>query len=1418
MAEDVIARQGDVTSARGVSELDGWTETGRRSLIIDDVDAGLEGNGGGSLLLSGRDENGDIKTQGAITGRGTFQCETECAPERRGASEVERVRNNVCETLVKCVGVERDVEVTRGELNAEAQEFVPGQPVVARVGGRTGPLKLTVKIDGVAVEFLCDTGAESTILSRRCFDTLSRETQRKFQDCASTLTMPDGRETVSKGPVLCTMQVGDRTVCEVVFVAEIADYALLGWDAQLALGVRYDVAGVDLVGETRVRRVFNPVVRRVTATGEFTVPARSEMIVNGKFDVGDEHGDMLVGSVWDPGESGMIVARAVIRTDSGDCPVRLINLSDSPKLVKPGEVIAGVEEVDDLTEVDGSDELGAGEGLPSHLEDVLEQTVKEARLSALVAGQFRKFLTKHAKVFAANDADLGRTNLVEHHIDTGGAAPIRQAPRRIPIAQQSECDREVRTMLEQGVIEPGQSPWASPVVLVRKKDGSLRFCVDYRKLNTVTKFDAYPLPRIDETLEALGGAQWFTTLDLISGYWQVGLTPEARLKSAFCVRSGLYLWNVMPFGLCNAPSTFERLMETVLQGLQWSSCLVYLDDIVIFGRTEREMLDRMDEVFERLGKAGLKVKPRKCKFFASETNYLGHVIGRDGIRVSPEKVAAVKEWPVPECTTEVRSFLGTASYYRRFVAGFATIAAPLHNLTGKDVPFVWSPECQRAFDQLKDVLSRAPVLAFPVPGAKFVLDTDASDCGIGAVLSQLVPAGTDGDGAELFEERVLGYASRSLSVHEKRYCTTRKELLAVVWFMRYFRPYLYGQEFLVRTDHSSLQWICSFWEPEGQIARWLQIIGEYRFKVQHREGKKHANADGLSRQGKCKQCGKNVPDEAVEITEPIRCPERLVESGQRIVTKVRAVTLEPEWTPNQLAAWQALDKELLPVVEPLKAGRVPTQAEITSWPAVSKRLMADFERLKLVDGVVYRRWFDLSGNEARQQLLAPRQIRTKILENAHDGQVAGHYAVKQTLGKIREHFFWPGMTTDVRHYCRSCVICQQRRPAPKRPHHPLVQDRVGEPMQRLTVDILGFDKATPRGNRYILVMVDTLTKWAEAVAMPNETAETVAKVLVEHVVCRLGVPAQIHSDQGRQFEAELFQQMCDLLGIRKTRTTPLHPQSDGQTERLNRTLLDLLSKLAIDSPADWDTKLPFALAAYRSTPHSTTGETPNRLMLGREVNTPLRLLAPVAPDDTDRNAWVEQLHENFAEAHVRVQEHIGKAQRLQKTGHDRFQKGYSFVEGQRVWLMDTRSQRGVPRKLNPYRWKGPYVVRKRISAAVYLIAIAGGRSQVVNVDRLKPYVERQALDPGAPAVADDVSVAHGPENGEPDARAEEHVSDDEPEAGNDDQTPEVGADGRPDELAEVGQERRDVVRRRPVRARRPPRRFGAFEMAGTDGD
>ncbi|GFV28488.1 retrovirus-related Pol polyprotein from transposon 297 [Trichonephila clavipes] len=448
-----------------------------------------------------------------------------------------------------------------------------------------------------------------------------------------------------------------------------------------------------------------------------------------------------------------------------------------------------------------------------------------------------------------NSSDIGHTTVTQHRIDTADHPPIKQHPRRLPFAKQEEVGTLLREMQENDIIEPSSSPWASPIVLVRKKDGSTRFCVDYRKLNDVTKKDSYPLPRIDDTLDTLSGHKWFSTLDLKSGYWQVEIHPEDREKTAFTSGQGLWQFKVMPFGLCNAPATFERLMETVLKGLTFEACLIYLDDVIIGGRTFEEHLQNIRKVLSKLSDANLKLNPSKCKFFQKEVNYLGHIISAEGVRTDPEKVSAVKNWKRPENLRELRSFLGLCTYYRKFVKGFSNIARPLHKLTESKQKFQWTKECEDSFLQLKEALTSSPILIYPQPDKPFILDTDASNESVGAVLSQEI------DG----QERVVAYWSKCLSKPERNYCVTRKELLAIVKAIEHFHHYLYGQKFLLRTDHASLTWLMNFRNTEGQVARWIQRLNEYYFDIRHRKGSSHGNADALSRRPcpeNCRHCSR----------------------------------------------------------------------------------------------------------------------------------------------------------------------------------------------------------------------------------------------------------------------------------------------------------------------------------------------------------------------------------------------------------------------------------------------------------------------------------------------------------------------------------------------------------------------------------
>ena len=508
----------------------------------------------------------------------------------------------------------------------------------------------------------------------------------------------------------------------------------------------------------------------------------------------------------------------------------------------------------------------------SELQELTEQDKQE----------FYRLVRKYQAQFLFNKKDFGRTGLVQHEIHTGDHTPIKQQPCREPLGMKDVIKQEIEKMKNADVIEPSNSPWASPVVLVKKKDGSVRFCVDYRKLNAVTEKDAYPLPRIDDNLDSLQGARWFSTLDLASGYWQVEMSEKDKAKTAFCTKYGLYQFKVMPFGLCNAPGTFERLMETVLRGMQWERAVLYLDDIIIFSKDISQHLERLEEVLQRLKNANLTLKPSKCHFFKKQVEFLGHIVSEEGVKTDPMKIKAVQEWPIPRRVKDVRSFLGLPGYYRRFIKDYGSIVKPLHELTERTTPFVWSEERERAFQQLKDALTSTPILGYPSAedGDEFILDTDASNCHIGAALSQW-QRGT---------EKVIAYGSKVLSKQERNYCVTPRELLAVVHFVVQFRHYLLGRKFKLRTDHGALIWLFNFKQPEGQVARWLEQVSEFHFDIIHRPGILHSNSGGMSRRpcpDSCKTCKKGeIPDEeqmgkvrTAEVTMS-KCHERSRNHGR----------------------------------------------------------------------------------------------------------------------------------------------------------------------------------------------------------------------------------------------------------------------------------------------------------------------------------------------------------------------------------------------------------------------------------------------------------------------------------------------------------------------------------------------------------
>ena len=612
---------------------------------------------------------------------------------------------------------------------------------------------------------------------------------------------------------------------------------------------------------------------------------------------------------------------------------------------------------------------------------------------------------------------------------------------------------------------------------------------------------------------------------------------------------------------------------------------------------------------------------------------------------------------MPRNVAEVRSFLGLCTYYRRFVWDFATVAAPLHQLTRKGAGFKWTETCPEAFCGLKNALTKAPVMPYPDPSRPYVVDTDASTEGIGAVLSQ------EKDG----QEHVVAYYSAKFSKPERNYCVTRKELLAVVKSLEHFHPYLYGAKFIIRTDHAALRWLKTLKRPEGQLARWLGKLEQYDYSMEYRPGRTHNNADSLSRRPYELDCTHCLGKELDAVARRLRVLEDSSETDGR-------------WRRAQRG-----DTDLAPVIRCLEAG-----GERPSWEVISaespstKHLVEQWATLKLDRGVLLKRWEKARGGDSSWLVVVPRSLRAELLQELHAGLTSGHLGEKKTLSRLRQRFYWVGMRADVQGWCRACDTCCAKKGPARKTRAPLQLHHVGAPMERVAVDIAGPLPLTSRGNRFILVVMDYFTKWPEAYALPNHGAEMVADVLVGQFFTQFGVPDELHSDQGREFESQVFQECCELLGLRKTRTTLHRPQSDGMVERFNRTLANELAKYCAEGQQDWDLKLPTLLMAYRSAVHEVTDYTPARLMLRRELRLPVDLVTGRPPDQslpTVTTTYAMALQERLSEIHSQVRDRLRIAGQAMKQYYDRRMREASYAAGDRVWLHNPRRKRGLSPKL-----------------------------------------------------------------------------------------------------------------------------------------
>lgn len=1171
---------------------------------------------------------------------------------------------------------------------------------------RTNLVFATVKCRNRVIEAIVDTGAEISIISPQMCKILSVNAIQKWD--GPLLVMANGTQAHPEGSVSLEIFVGTTPVYASLAVLPINGFDLLLGNNALrqlqSVQIDYDQEGGSIfsskVEPESPDENENDELGCIASRESRTIPAFSMVTVAvdvKKNKVDSFNSQMII----EPSNKvlmtkGFSVGRLLLPFEAipNVMNVQLVNFSRSDQWLNEGTVLGKIGLVETVeTLLDNEDQkVGPSVGLATAGESSFRFTERINKdLSPDDRKAVQELLSKYSDCFASCDSDLGRSNISSHRIDTGNQAPIHQPPYKSAWKERELIQSQVKDMLQNGVIEPSSSPWASPVVLVKKKEGTWRFCVDYRKLNAATTRDVYPLPRIEDALSRLEGSRYFSILDMQAGYWQVGLDDKDKEKTAFVTADGLYQFNVMPFGLSNAPATFQRMMDVLLAGLKWNTCLVYLDDIVIFSETISEHLARLEAVLLRFRKAGLKLKLPKCTFLATCLKVLGYVVSGLGLSPDPMKLSAVQNFPTPSfCLKNVQSFIGLCSYYRKFIRNFADLARPLTNLTKKNEAFRWTSEHQASFEALKQALLSPPILGHPNYNLPMEIHCDACSHGVGAVLVQRQEG----------VERVISYASRLMDKYEANYSVSEQECLALIFAVDRFKSYIWGMKIRVVTDHHALCWLMKKRNLAGRLARWSLQLQDLDIEIVHRSGRLHSDADALSR-------------------NPIDPPENVSEIPLLSIQTIQKENIQSEQEASSW--WRSI---LIALREKNPSPR-------------TRRLIRNFE---LREGVLFHRF--ISHGMAFYRLCVPRSLVKQVLLACHDDVTAGHLGVTRTVDKIRKRYFWPSMTRQIIHYVRTCVECQMKKRPVGKPVGMLQTIRSQQPFEKVGIDLIGPFPLSRLKNKHIIVAVDYFTKWVIAQPVPHAKTREVVDFFVRRVVLQHGAPSFLISDRGKCLTSKFANELYRALQTNHLVTAAYHPQCNGLVERFNHTFAEMLSMYVSSCHDDWDEVVDFVVFAYNTSRQESTGVSPFYLLYGREAILPVDVAlgnnpVPVKCDEAS-SAQLRDLATRLANIREIVKRRLILVRARQKRRYDLHRKSVTYATDDLVWIYRPDRKKGRSEKLL-HRYHGPYKIVQKISDLNYVITLVGGRRKNqlrVHVSSLKPCLQRHFVPcSGAPIAA-----------------------------------------------------------------------------------